>query len=108
MPKKLLPPEAVPTLVLERLHMWGSCIKKQRIAQKIQANDLCRRMGISDATLRRLERGDPGAGVGIFLCALLVLGVLDQTAPTLDNALWNFPVGSRVRHTKTDGDDVDF
>lgn len=105
MPKKILRSEAVPTLVQERLRAWGCCIKKQRIAQKIRANELCSRMGISDATLRRLEKGDPGAGVGIFLSALLVLGILDQAVPLLDNQLWAGVTRSRVRRPATDDDD---
>jgi transcriptional regulator with XRE-family HTH domain len=108
MPKKILSSEATPTIILERLHIWGSCIKKQRIAQKIQANDLCARMGISDATLRRLEKGDPGAGMGIYLSALLILGVLDQAAPMLDTDLWASNTRSRVRHARTEEDNVDF
>ncbi|MDB5770056.1 MAG: family transcriptional regulator [Burkholderia sp.] len=105
MPKKLLRADAVPTLVLERLRVWGNCIKKQRITQKIRAEDLCSRMGISDATLRRLEKGDPGAGVGIYLSALMILGVLDETAPMPDIALWASNTRSRVRQSGKDGDD---
>lgn len=106
MPKKILQAHAVPTLIQERLRMWGSCIKKQRIAQNIRADDLCSRMGISDATLRRLERGDPGAGTGIFLTALLVLGVFDLAAPAMDESLWNANQRSRVslKSEHVDGD----
>ena len=108
MPKKILRSEAVPTLVQERLRAWGCCIKKQRVAQNIQAAELCSRMGISDATLRRLEKGDSGAGAGIFLSALLVLGILDQAAPMLDNELWAPGTRNRVRRAAADGNDDDF
>lgn len=46
-----------PTLVQERLVEWGRCVNVQRMRQRITATDLCRRLGISEATLRRLERG---------------------------------------------------
>jgi transcriptional regulator with XRE-family HTH domain len=108
MPKKTLPASAVPTLVQERLTIWGKCIRKQRITQNLQANDLCSRMGISDATLRRLENGDPGAGTGIFLTALLVLGILDLTVPVPDEQLWTTDTRRRVRNPAPGDHDADF
>jgi len=108
MPKKILSASAVPTLVQERLTIWGKCIRKQRITQNLQARDLCSRMGISDATLRRLEKGDPGAGAGIFLSALLVLGILDLTAPVPDEQLWAADTRRRVRHAEPGEHDADF
>jgi hypothetical protein len=65
-------------------------------------------MGISDATLRRLEKGDPGAGTGIFLSALLVLGILDLTAPVPDEQLWATDSRRRVRRTVSGDHDADF
>lgn len=62
MPKRLLDTASLPTLVQERLSIWGRCIRTQRLRQRIAAADFCVRIGISEATLRRLERGDPGAG----------------------------------------------
>lgn len=81
MPKKLLHSESLPTLVLERLATWGVCIHAQRLQQRITTADLCERMGISENTLRRLEKGDPGAGAGAYLTALLILGVADALTP---------------------------
>jgi hypothetical protein len=68
MPKKLLNTDTVPTLVRERLSTWGRCIHTQRLRQRITAADLCARMSISEATLRRMERGDPGTAAGAYLC----------------------------------------
>lgn len=61
MPIKFLAPAAVPTLVQERLHVWGRSIRAQRQRQRIPAADLAARMQVSRATLQRVERGDPGA-----------------------------------------------
>jgi transcriptional regulator with XRE-family HTH domain len=108
MPKKHLPTAATPTLIEERLRSWGLCIRHQRLTQKIRAADLCQRIAISPATLRRLENGDSGAGSGIYLTALMVLGVLEQVAPALDTALWHVATGSRVGRTKADSHDDDF
>src|ERR1700687_3012210 len=89
MPKKLLHSDTLPTLVQERLSTWGRCIHTQRLRQRMTAADLCARMSISEATLRRLERGDSVAGVGAFLSALLILGVLDDATPPLPPSLWS-------------------
>ena len=103
MPKKLLDSEELPTLVGERLSMWGRCIQTQRLRQRIKTADLCERMGISQATLRRLERGDPGAGIGIYLTALLILGVIDMAAPALDPMFWLDTGSRRVRNRQEEG-----
>lgn len=83
MPRKLLDNDSLPTLVQERLSMWGKCIHAQRLQQRVTSADLCERMGISENTLRRLERGDPGAGAGTYLTALLTLGMVDDLAPSI-------------------------
>lgn len=101
MPVKLLPAARVPTLVQERLRIWGQCIRTQRIKQHIQAADLCARMGVSDATLRRLEKGDPGAATGSYLNALLILGLLEDAVPMPDAALWTADMRKRARSTAT-------
>lgn len=80
---------AVPTLVAERLRSWGMCIRKQRIAQRIRARDLCYRLGISHPTLQRMERGESTVSAGTYLAALNILGVLEYAAPGLKNDLWH-------------------
>lgn len=106
MPKKLLHAEMVPTQVQERLRIWGGCIRQQRLRQGIVAEDLCSRMDISDATLRRLEKGDPGAGAGMYLAAMLILGLLDEAAPVPPSSLWTGDARGRVRIPKLKAGDV--
>jgi transcriptional regulator with XRE-family HTH domain len=96
-PNKLSNADAWPTLVLDRLVVWGRCIRTQRMQQRITAADLCQRLGISPATLRRLEHGDPGAAVGAYLTALLTLGIADVATPPLPTALWQDAHGQRVK-----------
>ena len=111
MPKKLLTIDSLPTLVQERLHSWGRCIRAQRLRQRITAADLCERMGISAATLRRLEHGDPGAGAGVYLTALLTLGVGDEATPPLEPTLWDDALRGRVklsRQERGDANDADY
>ena len=105
MPKKNLHPEAVPTLIQERLRVWGQSIRTQRLTQRIRAADLCARMEISEATLRRLERGDAGAGAGLYLMAFQILGILDELTPVPPGTLWSKDAGQRVRLPSTGDDD---
>jgi hypothetical protein len=61
-------------------------------------------VGISDATLRRMERGDPGVGAGTYLTALWVLGILDVVAPRLDVVYWSADPRARARSSREDDD----
>lgn len=97
MPKKLSTSEAWPTLVQERLTVWGRCINTQRLRQRITVADLSARLGVSRTTLLRLEKGDPGAGAGAYLTALLALGIVDMAAPVLPGELWQGDYGQRVK-----------
>lgn len=108
MPRKLTPHEAVPTLVQERLIVWGRCIRAQRASQRITSPDLARRMDVSRATLQRLERGDPGAAASLYLRALMVLGILDIAAPVPPERLWVDAGVRRVVPARTATDDDDF
>jgi transcriptional regulator with XRE-family HTH domain len=106
MPKKNLTRNTVPSLVQERLHAWGAVIRSQRAAQRLRAADLCERMEISEATLRRLERGDAGAGAELYLSAFRILGVLDELAPlpSPDLMLKDAPQRVRVAPKEDDGE----
>ena len=97
MPKKLTSTETWPTLVQERLSVWGRCIRAQRLRQRVTVADLSTRLGVSKTTLLRLEKGDPGAGAGAYLTALLVLGIADQAVPALPAQLWQGDFGQRVK-----------
>jgi transcriptional regulator with XRE-family HTH domain len=110
MPKKLTTTDTWPTLVQERLRIWGRCIRTQRLRQRITVADLSTRLGVSRTTLLRLERGDPGAGAGAYLTALLVLGVVDRAVPALPVELWQGDVGQRVKLSQQEkgGADVEY
>lgn len=110
MPKKLSHAASWPTLTQERLTAWGRAIRAQRLRQRITAADLGARLGISRATLRRLEQGDPGAAAGAYLTALLALGLADQATPALPAELWQGGHGERVKLSRQEkgGDDDDY
>lgn len=110
MPKKLSTAASWPTLVQERLTVWGACINTQRLRQRITVADLSARLGISRTTLLRLEKGDPGAAVGAYLTALLALGIFDQAVPALPAELWQGDYGQRVKLSAQEkgADDADY
>ena len=108
MPKKNLDRKAVPTLVQERLRVWGLVIRKQRALQRIRAVDLGARMEISETTLRRLERGDPGIGAALYLMAFQILGIFDELTPLPPNSLWSPHPQQRVRLPPKASDDTYF
>lgn len=109
MPARNTPPAAVPTLIGERLVLWGRCIRAQRLAQRITARELAERSNLSRATLQRLERGDPGASAAAYFRVLMVLGLLDEAVPSLPAQRWSVATGRRaVRRAAlraADGDD---
>lgn len=105
MPRKILAPASVPSLIAERLSIWGCTIRTQRVRQRLAAEHLCVRIGISRATLSRLERGDPAVSVAGYLSAFLVLGILDQAMPSLDATLWSADENGRVRVRQEEGAD---
>ncbi|HMN79476.1 MAG TPA: helix-turn-helix transcriptional regulator [Burkholderiaceae bacterium] len=101
MPRKLAPDGAVPTLLQERLTLWGRCIRAQRLSQRITSPELAQRMNISRATLQRLERGDAGASATNYLRAFFVLGLLDEIAPSPSMTLWQAPASRRTVHARS-------
>ena len=104
MPKIKRTAEILPTLVVERLATWGKLIQSLRMTQKMRAADLCERIEITHTTLRRMERGDPGAAVGLYLSAFMVLGAMDLVAPTIDaNLLSQVPADYTPRVRVRDG-----
>jgi transcriptional regulator with XRE-family HTH domain len=105
MPRKMLSSASVPTLVSERLAIWGHAIRTQRVRQRITADQLCVRIGLSRATLSRIERGDAAVNVAGYMGAFLVLGILDEVMPPLPPSLWSPNENGRVKARREEGDD---
>lgn len=106
MPKKSSQQTVLNPLITMKLTEWGVCIRNTRIRNKLRASDICARMDISAATLRRLESGDPGAGIGLYLTVFHILGVLKMVSPMINGAFLESPEELRVRlKSKRDNDD---
>ncbi|CDZ63478.1 helix-turn-helix domain-containing protein [Neorhizobium galegae] len=68
-------------LALERL---GNDIRSARLRRGIAVADLAVRAGTSSSTVARLERGDPGVGIGTLADILVVLGLVDRLTDLID------------------------
>lgn len=97
MPKKIeINPFYLPT-VEARMSAWGKCVRLQRVAQKITAQAFSERIGVSESTLRRVERGDPAVAAGTYLAALSALSVIDQAIPMPPEFLTSGDPSARAR-----------
>lgn len=64
----------------------GEDISFARRVRRIAADDFAKRIGISRATLHRLEKGDPGISLNTLAMALHALGRLDVLMNIVDPA----------------------
>lgn len=66
---------------LERL---GLDIRGARLRRGMAVVDLATRAGTSASTVARLEKGDPGVGVGTLAEILVALGLVERLADLVD------------------------
>ncbi|MEK4031900.1 helix-turn-helix transcriptional regulator [Methylocystis sp. IM3] len=66
--------------------MLGQLIRRARIERKMTTTELAERAGLSRGLVQRIEKGDPGCGIGAVFEAAAIVGVrlfdADQTALT--------------------------
>jgi transcriptional regulator with XRE-family HTH domain len=86
MPKKIRPQSRYAKAAAALL---GQLIRKARIDQKMTAERLAERVGVSRGLLRRIENGDRGPTLATVFEAAAVLGVplFDADEKKLDSAL---------------------
>lgn len=66
---------------LERL---GRDIRGARLRRGIAVADLATRAGTSFSSVTRLEKGEPGVGIGILADVLVALGLVERLADLID------------------------
>lgn len=78
----------MPPATTQALRSLGENLAIARVRRRESQRDWARRMGVSVPTLIRMERGDPGVGVGIYATALWLIGragaLPDLAAPAND------------------------
>ena len=73
-----MPAPHYPTAATRRaIRELGIDIREARLRRNITMDILAARAFTSRATLRRVERGDPGVSIGIYAAVLHSLGLLD-------------------------------
>jgi transcriptional regulator with XRE-family HTH domain len=70
--------------VLSVLRRLGEDIKTARKRRNLSVADFCERIGVTDKTLTRLERGDGGVRLEVFVSALHALGEIARLETLLD------------------------
>lgn len=74
MPKSPAALAALPPAVTHALEKLGEHLAVARVRRRESQRAWAKRLGVSVPTLIRLERGDPGVGVGILATALWMIG----------------------------------
>ena len=60
---------------LEAIALLGQMIRAGRIERRITGGEMAGRMGVSRALIQRIEKGDPGCGIGAVFEAAAITGV---------------------------------
>src|SRR6202158_2981173 len=76
----------MPLPVRHALRKLGRDIRDARRRRRIPAASAAQRASISRTTLVKIEKGDPGVGIGIYATVLFVLGMIDRLAALPDTA----------------------
>lgn len=66
------------------LQRLGHDVRGARLRRSMAVVDLAVRAGTSPSTVARLEKGDPGVGIGTLADVLVVLGLVDRLADLVD------------------------
>ena len=74
MPKSPSALAALPPAAAHALHALGENLAIARVRRRESQRTWAKRLGCSVPTLIRLERGDPGVGMGLYATALWLIG----------------------------------
>jgi len=66
------------------LEAMGAHLKMARVKRRISVKSFAARVGVSQSTVIRLEKGDAGVSIGTLAMAFLVLGEIDRITELLD------------------------
>lgn len=86
MPKRSIAVSTLPPQVVLGLEKLGEHLALARVRRRESQREWARRLGVSVPTLIRLERGDPGVGLGIVATALWLMGRVEALSTVADPA----------------------
>jgi hypothetical protein len=79
--------ESLPPRALVALHSLGGRLALARARRKESLRSWALRLEVSVRTVQRMESGDPGVGMGVYVAALWLLGRVDALPDLVDPAL---------------------
>lgn len=83
MPRRNINYEAAPAAVVDAVAQLGRNVATARVRRQMREEDLAQHAGISRITLRRVESGELGTGIGAYAAVLWALGFHDALAEVL-------------------------
>ena len=88
MSKRPLALDAMPPSVASQLHQLGDNLAVARKRRREPLRAWAQRIGVSEPTLMRMEKGDPSVSMGVYATALWLMGrsqvIADLAAPEHD------------------------
>ncbi|MCF6221433.1 MAG: helix-turn-helix domain-containing protein [Robiginitomaculum sp.] len=79
-----MPAKIVSINARKALETLGTDLKTARLKRRISIKSFAERIGMSESTVIRLEKGHEGVSIGTLAMACLVLGELDRISNFLD------------------------
>lgn len=80
-----MPSPHLPSIAVRRaLKKLGSDLREARLRRSLPAEVVASRAFTTRPTLRRIETGDPGVGIGIYAAVLQAMGMLDGLGSLAD------------------------
>ena len=91
----------MPPATTRALRALGENLAIARVRRRESQRAWAKRLGVSVPTLIRMERGDPGVGVGIYATALWLIGKADAlpdlAAPATDHGAIESDVRAAIK-----------
>jgi transcriptional regulator with XRE-family HTH domain len=97
----------------EAVELLGQSIRRARIEKKLTVAELAERAGVSRGLMQRIEKGDPGCGIGPMFETAAIVGIrlfeadqagLSALASTTSTALTLLPRAVRPARPEIDDD----
>lgn len=101
MPKKSASADALPNAVRVQLRELGACLEIARKRRREPRHLWAERIGVTEPTLARLEKGDPSVSMGSYAMALWLMGRAHALANLADPALDTGALENEVRAAQT-------
>ncbi len=72
---------ALPSAIEDELRRIGRDLKTARLSRNMSREELGQRLGVSFHTVRAMEEGRPGTGIGTYAHALWIFGLAHTLNP---------------------------